>query len=162
MNFEEAVMFADKVVFDQTGKHLDDLQLGVIEGVLNRQTYGEISKQLKCGENYVKDTGYRLWQFFSEAFGEDVNKTNLKSALFRHYIVNSFNFNVFGNVEIESMIGSVYQCPYQEQTSEIFKEQKQGKINIASRLKNIGLSDQQIADCLELELEIVENIDVEK
>jgi hypothetical protein len=160
MNFEEAMIFADKVVFDQTGKHLDDLQLGVIEGVFNRQTYGEIAKELKCGENYVKDTGYRLWQLFSEAFGEEVNKTNLKSALFRHYIVNSFNFNVFGNVEKEFIIGSVYQCPYQEQSSEFFKEHKQDKINIASRLKNIGLSDQQIADCLELELEIIEKIDL--
>ncbi len=158
MNFEEAMMFADKVVFTQTGKHLDDLQLGVIEGVFNRQTYGEIAKDLKCGENYVKDTGYRLWQLFSEAFDEEVNKTNLKSALFRHYIVNN-NFNIFGNIEKDNIIGSVYQCPYQEQSSEFFKEQKQDKINIVSRLKAIGLSDQQIADCLELELEIIKKID---
>ncbi len=37
MNVEEALAFADEVVFAKTGKHLDDMQFGVIEGVLKRQ-----------------------------------------------------------------------------------------------------------------------------
>jgi hypothetical protein len=43
MNVQEALLFADEVVFAKTGKHLDDIQVGVIEGVLKRQKYGDIA-----------------------------------------------------------------------------------------------------------------------
>lgn len=42
MNVQEARFFADKVVFGKTGKHLYDMQVGVIEGVLKWQKYGDI------------------------------------------------------------------------------------------------------------------------
>ena len=43
MNVEEAMPFADEVVFAKTGKHLEDMQVGVIEGVLKWQKYGDIA-----------------------------------------------------------------------------------------------------------------------
>jgi hypothetical protein len=44
MNIEEALLFADKVFYRKTGQHLNDMQIGVLEGVLQRKKYGEISQ----------------------------------------------------------------------------------------------------------------------
>jgi hypothetical protein len=37
------VLFADEVVFAKTGKHLDDMQGGVIEGILKWHKYRDIA-----------------------------------------------------------------------------------------------------------------------
>jgi hypothetical protein len=97
VNIEEALLFADEVVFSNTGKHLDDVQFGLLKGVLQRQKYADITKELNCSEGYIKDVGYELWKLLSEVFEEEVNKSNLQAALLRHKIINSFNFNIFGN-----------------------------------------------------------------
>ena len=60
MNVQEALPFADEVVFAKTGKHLDDMQLGVIEGVLKWQKYGDIAQGLNCTEGDAKDVGYEV------------------------------------------------------------------------------------------------------
>ncbi|WP_445174049.1 hypothetical protein [Microcoleus sp.] len=43
MNVQESLPFVDEVVFAKTNKHLDDIQVGVIEGVLKPQKYGDIA-----------------------------------------------------------------------------------------------------------------------
>ena len=60
MNVQEALPFADEVVFEKTGKHLDDMQVGVIEGVLKWQKYGDIAQGLNFREGDAKDVGYQL------------------------------------------------------------------------------------------------------
>jgi hypothetical protein len=62
MDIKEALLFADKVFHSKTGQHLDDIQIGVLEGVLQRKKYNEIAKDLMCTEGYVKDVGYELWK----------------------------------------------------------------------------------------------------
>ncbi|NET55338.1 MAG: hypothetical protein F6K47_03835 [Symploca sp. SIO2E6] len=160
MNIEEALMFADKVVFASTGNHLDDMQLGVIEGVLKRQKYSEIAKSLNCTEGYVKDVGYELWQLLSTIFEEDVNKSNLRSTLLRRGLVNKGDFNVFGNGNIGSVsnIKSLKFCPNQDQSPEFVRGQNQVKFEAAIRLKELGLTNEQIAMCLDMTLEDVEQL----
>jgi hypothetical protein len=68
MNVQEALLFADEVVFAKTGKHLDRMQVGVIEGVLKWQKYGDIAQGLNCTEGDAKDVGYELSELFSDAF----------------------------------------------------------------------------------------------
>ena len=55
MNLQEALTFADEVVFAKTGKHLHDMQVGVIEGVLKWPKYGDIAQGLNCTEGYAKE-----------------------------------------------------------------------------------------------------------
>jgi hypothetical protein len=57
MNVQEALPFADEVVFAKTGKHLHDMQVGVIEGVLKWQKYGDIAQGLNFTEGDAKDVG---------------------------------------------------------------------------------------------------------
>jgi len=160
MNIEEVLMFADKVVFDNTGNHLDDMQIGVIEGVLKRQKYSDISKNLNCTESYVKDIGYELWQLLSTIFQEDVNKSNLRSTLLRRGLVSNGNLNVFsnGNIGNGNVIESLKFCPTQDQSPEFVKGQNQVRLEAAVRLKELGLTNEQIALCLDMKLEDVEQL----
>jgi hypothetical protein len=42
MDIHEVLQFVDKVVYAKTGKRLNDLQRGIIEGTLKQQKYGSI------------------------------------------------------------------------------------------------------------------------
>ncbi|MEG4320414.1 MULTISPECIES: ATP-binding protein [unclassified Microcoleus] len=83
MNIKEMLNLADRIVFDKTGKHLDDLQAAVLRGTLQRETYKQIAKDFDCSESSVKQVGSQLWQILSEELGEDVSKTNFRSAIER-------------------------------------------------------------------------------
>ncbi|MEG5033752.1 hypothetical protein [Microcoleus sp. AT3-D2] len=162
MNVREALAFADEVVFAKTGKHLDDMQVGVIEGVLKRQKYGDIAQTLNCTEGYAKDIGYELWQLFSEAFGEDVNKLNLRSALIRKSRISNVTGGVITghHVAHNHVIGSLNICTSQEESPEFLRGKRQAKIEAIQRLQAVGLSDEQIAQCLDLTLEEIRQVDL--
>jgi ABC-type dipeptide/oligopeptide/nickel transport system ATPase subunit len=76
MNVTEVLQFADELVFQQTGKHLDDSQEVVVKGVWEGKTYEEIADQSNRSERHVRDVGYKLWQILSEKLGEDIHKSN--------------------------------------------------------------------------------------
>ncbi len=95
---------------------------------------------------------------FSESFGEDVGKSNLKSTLFRHSAVDSFNLNVFGNFDKGSVIGSFNLCKTQEESQQFSKGKQQAKNEAITGLREIGLSDEQIAKCLDMTLEAVQKV----
>ena len=160
MDVREALIFADDVVFAKTGKHLDDLQIGIIEGVLKRQKYGEMAQALNCTEGYVKDVGYELWRLFSEAFGEEVNKSNLRSTFLRHQIINKYNFNIFGNDKVGnvSIIKALNICGLQEESPEFLLGKQEAKVEVAVRLREMGLSDEKIAQYLDMKIEEVKRI----
>jgi hypothetical protein len=162
MNVQEALDFADEVVFAKTGKHLDDMQVGVIEGVLKRQKYGDIAQALNCTEGYAKDVGYELWELFSDAFGEEVNKLNLRSALIRKSrIINVTGGVITGHhVAHNHVIGSLNICTSQEESPEFLRGKQQAKIEAIQRLQAVGLTDEQIAQCLDLTLEEIRQVDL--
>lgn len=89
------LQFVDRLVFEQTGKHLDDVQRAVIEGSLPRQSYDQISKKSHVSKNYVGDVGADLWKLLSEVLGENIKKNNFRSILERIYIESSKNFNIY-------------------------------------------------------------------
>ncbi|MEG4850092.1 hypothetical protein QUB10_04170 [Microcoleus sp. B5-D4] len=162
MNVKEALAFADEVVFAKTGKHLDDMQVGVIEGVLKRQKYGDIAQGLNCTEGDAKDVGYELWEFFSDAFGEEVNKLNLRSALIRKSrIRNVIGSVISGNhVARGHVIGSLNVCTSQEESPEFLRGKQRAKMEAIQRLQAVGLTDEQIAKCLDMTLEEIRQVDL--
>jgi len=162
MTVQEALAFADEAVFAKTGKHLDDMQVGVIEGVLKRQKYGEIAKEMNCTEGYIKDVGYELWQMFSDAFEEDVNKSNLRSVLLRKGVVNSYNFTILGNVGNGVVVGEQNVCTSSEESPEFLRGKQQGKMEAIDRLRSFGLNDEQIMQCLDLTLEEIQQINLQE
>ncbi|MCL1466152.1 NB-ARC domain-containing protein [Argonema galeatum] len=92
MNLKEMLKFADEIVFAKTGQHLDDLQEAVLRGTLQRETYKEIAKDFDCSESRVREVGSELWRILSEQLGEEVSKSNFRSAIKRYQVSNSSNF----------------------------------------------------------------------
>ncbi len=102
MNLEEVLKLADKIVFAKTGQHLDDLQEAVLRGTIQRHTYKQIAKDFDCSESNIRQIGSDLWQILSEQLGEDVSKSNFRSAMDRLQNSNVLNFaqNVSGSFNI--------------------------------------------------------------
>ncbi len=86
MNLKEALKLADRIVFEKTGQHLDDLQEAVLKGTVERETYKHIAKDFDCSESSVRKVGSELWKMLSEQLGEDVSKSNLRSAMQRFQV----------------------------------------------------------------------------
>ena len=104
MSLKEALKLADKIVFEKTGEHLDDLQEAVLQGTVQRETYKQIAKKFDCSESSVRKVGAELWQILSEELGEDVNKKNFRSAMERLQV------SIFSNVVDYVGVGSVNIC----------------------------------------------------
>ena len=92
MNLKEMLNVADRIVFEKTGQHLDDLQEAVLRGTLQRETYKEIAKEFDCSESRIREIGSELWQILSEELGEDVSKSNFRSTMERLQNSNALNF----------------------------------------------------------------------
>ena len=95
MTVNEVVTFVDKIVFEKTGKHLDNVQTAVVQGTWERRTYDDIAQEFNATKNHVGDIGAELWQLLSQALGEDIKKTNFRSTLERVYIKSSKNSNIY-------------------------------------------------------------------
>ncbi|WP_237395569.1 NB-ARC domain-containing protein [Okeania sp. KiyG1] len=83
---------ADKIVFEKTGQHLDDLQKAVLQGTLKRKRYRQIAEDFDYSESCIRGVGAELWKIISEELGEDVNKSNFRSAMERWQSLNNSNF----------------------------------------------------------------------
>ncbi|MEG4352736.1 NB-ARC domain-containing protein [Microcoleus sp. LAD1_D3] len=92
MNLKEMLNVADRIVFEKTGQHLDDLQAAVLRGTLQREKYKEIAKDFDCSESRIREIGSELWQLLSEEFGEKVSKSNFRSTMERLQNSNVVNF----------------------------------------------------------------------
>jgi hypothetical protein len=86
MTVDEVVKFVDKMVFEKTGKHLDDIQTAVVEGTWKRQTYDYIAREYNLSSSHVGDVGSELWQLLSEILHEDIKKL-IFVLLWKEYII---------------------------------------------------------------------------
>ncbi|MEG4282447.1 NB-ARC domain-containing protein [Microcoleus sp. A006_D1] len=71
----------------------------MLRGTMQGEKYTKIAEEIHCNESYVRDVGSKLWQILSEELGEEVSKTNLRSAMGRFIFENVSNFE---NVAISS------------------------------------------------------------
>lgn len=92
MNLKEALALVDKIVFEQTGQHLSDLQEAILQGTIEHQAYKQIAQDFDCSEIHARKAGAELWQILSEELGENVTKSNFGSAVKRWHNSNILNF----------------------------------------------------------------------
>lgn len=106
MNLKEVLKIADEIIFSKTGQHLDDLQEAVLRGTLQHETYKEIAKDFDYSESRVREVGSKLWQILSEELGENVSKSNFRSAMERVQV------SIYSNVAQEEsvQINSINMC----------------------------------------------------
>jgi hypothetical protein len=161
MDIHQVLEFVDKVVYAKTGKRLNDLQRGIIEGTLKQQKYAEIADTYRLTEGHVKDVGYELLQMLSDTFDEPVDKGNLKSVLERQDNLNiSFgNSNIIGYINVCSDRPTATPDENQPKTPDFQQAKDKAKIEMVGKLRQFGLSDEQIAEVLRLTLEEVKQVD---
>ena len=168
MDTAHILQFVDKVLSAKTGKHLNDLQRGIIEGILKRQKYSDIADTYGCTAGHAKDVGYELLQMLSDLFGESVDKGNLESVLERQLNLN-INFGDrttnFGNSNIINYVNGCSELPTpapdtsRSETPDFQRNDNQIKIEMVGKLRQLGLKDEQIAEVLGLALEVVKQMD---
>jgi hypothetical protein len=135
MNVNEVVTFVDKIVFEKTGKHLDDVQTAVVQGTWERRTYDDIAQECNVTKNHVGDIGAELWQLLSQALNEDIKKTNFRSTLERVYIKSSpHSLNVY---HIHGNNNSFYYPPTLNQPN---KQTQESDINTQPKSNNHDLT----------------------
>ena len=163
MDVKELLKFVDESMFAKTGKRLNDLQRKVIEGALNHQKYVDIADGFERSEGHVKDTGYELLQMLSDIFEEPVKKGNLKSVLERQRDIN-FNISDGNNGSIANVINCVNfnsdrakpksdQAPLEKPDS-----QQNKQISKIKRLQDLGLTNEEIVELLDIPLESIESL----
>ncbi len=81
MRIETAIEYADQLLYERTGRHLNDLQSRIIQQSCQGQTYGEVALAAGYSEGHIKDVASQLWKMLSEALGERITKGNLRSRL---------------------------------------------------------------------------------
>lgn len=159
MDIKELLKFVDESMFAKTGKRLSDLQRQVIEGALNHQKYVDIAESFEKSEGHVKDTGYELLQILSDVFEEPVKKGNLKSVLERqrsNVTVNVGDGNVGNFGHINNCVNFNSDRPKFKSDKpplENLDSQQHRQISKIKKLQDLGLTNEEIAELLEIPLE---------
>ncbi|UNU27437.1 hypothetical protein [Microcoleus vaginatus] len=171
MDSPQILQFVDEAVYTNTGKRLNNLQRRIIAGILNRQRYADVAETYGYSSHHVKKASYELLQMLSEVFGEQVKKSNLESVIERQ--INQ-NINLGNNTTIKnsSNISYINNCsnlstPTPDQSQPEIpdlqpKSKNQTKIETIDKLRQFGLSDEQIAEALDIPLEQVKQVDLEE
>jgi hypothetical protein len=171
MDSPQILQFVDEAVYTNTGKRLNNLQRKIISGILKRQRYADVAESYGYSSQHVKKASHELLQMLSEVFGEPVKKSNLESVLERH--INQ-NITTLGNKNNQKIIGISYinNCPNpstptpdksQPENPDLQQKSKnQTKIETIDKLRHFGLSDEQIAEALDIPLELVKQVDFEE
>jgi len=71
------------LLFQNTKKHLTDVQTAIIKGALQDKSYSETSQDNGYTEQYIKEEGSKFWRLLSKVLGEKVTKANFIAALER-------------------------------------------------------------------------------
>ncbi|WP_333243926.1 MULTISPECIES: hypothetical protein [unclassified Microcoleus] len=167
MDSPQILQFVDEAVSTKTGKHLNNLQRRIIAGILKNQKYADVAETYGYSAKHIKKASHELLQMLSEVFGEQVKKSNLESVLERQInqnITTSGKRNTQNNI---IGIGYINSCPASstptpdESQPENADSHGNDRANIETidKLRQFGLSDEQIAEALNIPLEQLKQVD---
>ena len=63
MTYEEAIALVTATIAPQS---LSELQINILRGAGNKQSYHQISLELNHEYSYIKDVGTQLWQMLTQ------------------------------------------------------------------------------------------------
>ncbi|WP_373537569.1 hypothetical protein [Microcoleus sp.] len=170
MDSPQILQFVDEAVCAKTGKHLNNLQRGIISGILKRQRYADVAETYGYSSQHVKKASHELLQMLSEVFSEQVKKSNLESVIERHIHQNITTLGNNNTFKDSNKISYINNCPNpstptpdksQPQTHD-FHDNNRANLEKIGKLRQFGLSDDQIAEVLELPLDVVKQVDFEE
>ncbi len=152
--------FIVEVLEDKTDKPLTDLQRSILEETLKGQKYSDIAEKNGFTEGHVRDVGYELLQLLSSIFNKSLTKRNLKTFLEKQNNINCgvFNFckgnTITYSYNEEKLLTLQRNSPEKEEYKQV---KYQVQIETAKKLKNKGLSDAEIAEILDIDLQDLNN-----
>ncbi|HBE18309.1 MAG TPA: ATPase [Cyanobacteria bacterium UBA11149] len=114
-----------------------------------------MAKNTKRSEKYVKYVAGRLWQSLSSALEEEVNKSNIKSSLQRHYHSAFSHSNIINSIKVNKGNSNICTGLAENELKQSGTHQ-QSKLESVTELIKEGLSVEQIARALKLPLELVQ------
>ncbi|MBD1998809.1 NACHT domain-containing protein [Leptolyngbya sp. FACHB-541] len=83
---EKGLEVANALVVAKTRRRLSPVEVTILSGSWQGQTYEEIANRKNYAASYLKRyAGPKLWQLLSDALGETVSKTNFRASLEHHY-----------------------------------------------------------------------------
>ncbi|HBE17832.1 MAG TPA: serine/threonine protein kinase [Cyanobacteria bacterium UBA11149] len=80
---EDALKLLQAVVFAKTRKHLTNMQLDILRGAFQNQTYDQIAETYQFSHVHTRTVGVKIWAFLSQVIGTKVNKKNFQMILMR-------------------------------------------------------------------------------
>jgi AAA+ ATPase superfamily predicted ATPase len=87
MNIEEALYFVEKLVIEERGKGMSDLERAIVKGSWLGQTYSEIAEAYyskpKPSDHIARNVAPKLWALLSRKLGEKVGHKQLQGPLER-------------------------------------------------------------------------------
>jgi NACHT domain len=82
MDVEQGLEITNQIVLTKIRRRLSPVEVAVLSGSWQGQTYEEIASSANYAASYLKRyAGPKLWQLLSEALGEEVSKTNFRASL---------------------------------------------------------------------------------
>jgi WD40 repeat protein len=86
MDVEKGLEVANQIVLAKVRRRLSPVEVAILSGSWQGQTYEEIANHTSYAASYLKrHAGPRLWQLLSDALGEAVSKTNFRASLEYRY-----------------------------------------------------------------------------
>lgn len=86
MDVEKGLEVANAIVVAKTRRRLSPVEVAILSGSWQGQTYEEIASRENYAASYLKRyAGPKLWQLLSDALGEVVSKTNFRASLEHHW-----------------------------------------------------------------------------
>ncbi|MEO0854702.1 MAG: hypothetical protein AAFY15_14535, partial [Cyanobacteria bacterium J06648_11] len=84
MDWDMALAIADDVFYQAHDRHFTSVEVAILQGAWERQTYEAIADAARYSPTYLKqDVGPKLWKALGIALGEKVSKPTFRSALER-------------------------------------------------------------------------------
>ncbi len=125
MTTEELLHWADDIVFTKTGKHLDSVEMAILEGTWQGLKYEEIGKSCYRSKSHVKNIASKLWKTLSDLLGEDINKMNVRSILERKAVSSIYNYGNCSQIVTSNINSPINICGEKRRYSEDTRQRSQ-------------------------------------
>jgi hypothetical protein len=85
-DLDQAVEIANQAVTQTQGRPLTDVEILVLKGAWDRDSYDQIAARNQYSTSYIsQDIAPKLWKLLSEAVGEKIKKNSLREPLKRYW-----------------------------------------------------------------------------
>jgi hypothetical protein len=91
LNSQQVIDYLDRLSASKKYPRLKEIELLVITGVWNDESYDKIAENNGYSAKYLAQIGPKTWKIISNLLSTDINKKNFKTAFTRYYRQNDLN-----------------------------------------------------------------------